>query len=270
MKRLLQTLLLALAIGAPVVPLLAGSGDCCWDLCKGGPLCCGKLTVLARGGVTPTGFTHQGRVWVTAPTNSPVVFSPISTPSFGRLFSVPWNVGAEVAWNASCRIQYFLEYAYTRGDGSHRVFRTTVGDSAPIVVSIAGGFSAYSVNAGYLGSRYFFEGCCLPCIGKIAPYVGFKAGFAVQKSVIYSVDGLPVSVTFFKHQTSPSAGLQLGLEWWFYQCWSLVLQGEVIGTCGLRPNRNIETGTALVTNVNVGETGWILSWPVTLGVRFAF
>jgi len=278
MKSIFRIALAALALVLPTVSLAAAWGDCCcWDPCKGGPLCCGKLSLMVKGGVTPSSFSNRGDIWGTDPALG--VFSLGSTSKFSTHFDVPWNVGAELAWNASCRIQFFLEYAHTQATGKSSTRDFVIPFDPPFTLSLNQKFGDYKVNAGYLGARYYFEGCCFPCIGKISPFVGFKTGFATQARVLAhytgSVNGSGIDESFknFLERTQVSGGLLVGLEWWFCNCWSLVLQGEFVGTCGLTPNRNVEVfppSQITVTNLNVGSTGWILSWPITLGVRWTF
>lgn len=268
MKHLIRTLLAAMAIAMPALPLAADCGSwCCFDPCNGGPLCCGGLSVMVKGGVTPSSYAHRAPVWLTIPGVGVITVS--NTGKFNKQFEVPWNVGAEIAWNASKRIQFFLEYAHTQAKGKTYNF-------------FADGFNVsqkttnYEVNAGYLGVRYYFEGRCFCCLGRIAPYIGFKTGFATQKRVLY---GLTLNGTFvaknpyWLSQTAVSGGLQAGLEWWFCKCLSAVLQGEFVGTQGLRPNRNNALDSTLtggLTNVSIGEVNWVLAWPVTLGLRYTF
>lgn len=278
MKNIFRIALAALALALPVLPLAANCGDCCWDPCKGGPLCCGKLSVMVKGGVTPSSYTHRGRTWVTSNNTAlpAAVFSPLVVGKFSQQFNVPWNVGAEVAWNASCRIQFFLEYAHTQAKGKSRGITVPVGTASLDLTTV---FCDYDVNAGYLGARYFFEGCCFPCLGKIAPYVGFKTGFAVQQGVkdrLFDATGaIDQSFTYWLGKTHVSGGLQIGLEWWFCNCLSLVLQGEFVATCGPTPNQNVVVDPAIatltsITNINIGGTDWLIAWPVTLGLRFTF
>lgn len=269
MKHLIRMLLAAMLIAMPTLSLSAaccGPG-CRFDLCSGGPLCCGGLSVMVKGGVTPTSFTHNGATWLTIPGVG--VVPSLTAPKFNKQFQLPWNVGAELGWNASKRIQFFLEYAYTQAQHKTRQF---VLNGIPSSAK----YTNYLINSGYLGVRYYFEGCCFCCLGRIAPYVGFKTGFSVQQRVLSTLSASGTFVATYpiwKSQTAVSGGLQAGLEWWFCNCLSALLQGEFVGTQGLRPNQNIVVNPNLtggVTNLNLEGHRWVLAWPVTLGLRYTF
>jgi len=267
MKRIFTTALAAMAIALPAVSLTANL--CCFNPCEGGPLRCGKFVVAVKGGVTPTSYTDRGQVFIRIPPPGPGVIPTSRVAKFSNQFDLPWNVGAELAWNASCRIQFFLEYAFTGAKGKRYTFESGGIDLIQV-------FDDYEVHGGYIGSRYFFEGCCFPCLGKIAPYVGFKAGFAEQRRLLFdeTINGVNqgAPAPYFLSQTAVSGGLQIGLEWWFRRCLSVALQGEFVGTCGRKPNRNLILDPALsggVTNTNIGGTGWVIGWPITLSLRWS-
>jgi len=250
----MKRLLIALMLCALPAPLLSS------------PLCCGKLSVMIKAGVTPTTFSDRQPSLLTAP---PAVLDSNLIVDFNDQFEVPWNVGAEIAWNASCNIQFFLEYAHTQAKGKVRNTAAPTSQASPIRDE----WSTYRVNSGYLGARYYF--CKICCLN---PYVGFKAGFAAQERVRdrFFVDGVLVPLLsngdYYRSFVATSGGLQLGLEWFFCRCLSFVVQGEFVGTCGLRPNRNIafEQPVDGITNVSIGRTGWVLSWPITIGLRYTF
>jgi hypothetical protein len=238
---------------------------------------------LVRGGVAPALLTHRGQSWLTTTTAGTVpVFSVISLgdfPEFSKLFNVPWTVGAEFAWNASKRVQFFLEYAFTQASGKHN---RTFSIAAP-AVTFSGSFGDYRTHAGYLGARYYFESlCCFSCCGKITPYVGFKAGVAWQQRIQRSLDatlgGIATTIipnsTYFISQAAVSGGLLVGLEWWFCRCWSIALQADFIATQGPRGRTNIPLGQTIGTttfdNLFTGHSGWVVTFPVTLGLRWTF
>ncbi len=269
MKHLIKTLLTALTIAVlHLTPNDASGCFCIADLCCGGPLCCGEFSILVKGGVTPSSFSNRGKIWLL---DGGTVVSLTSVPKFSSQFDLPWNASAEIGWNVSNRVQFFLEYAHTQANG--RTHRYTTVNGAQVERT-----GSYVVNSGYLGARFYFDSfcdCCC-CQSRAAPYVGFKAGAAAQNHVLYNlnVNGVVAGTNpYWQDQVAASGGLQLGFEWWTCSCLSIVLQGEFVGTHGLRPNNNVllnSTLTGGVSNVNIGTPGWILAWPVTLGLRYTF
>lgn len=227
---------------------------------------------MVKTGVAPTSYTHREPIWNTLVDGTTVTL--YNTPRFNQQFYLPFVVGAEVSWNASERVQLFLEYAFTYADGKNYLFGSNSNQGLEV-------FNNYQANSGYLGVRYYLTKWTLRCVGDLACYLGCKTGCSAQARVLYSLGnpllgtGDPLLVTrshFFKRQTAVSGGFQIGLEWWLGRCFSLVLQGESLFTQGMRPNQNIVLieSAAPAANVNVGGTGLVLSWPVNLGLRYTF
>lgn len=252
------------------LPIKGETIDADATACGRAPLCCGDFGLMVKGGAAPAIFSHRGQSYVTATGVPAEITFPGDLPEFFKQFQTPWTVGAEFAWSASQRIQFLLEYAYVQAGGKLR---------ADVVAGIAFSeqLSDFKMHAGYLGVRYYFDclNCCLGC-GPIAPYVGFKAGLAWQEQVVSnnSLTGVQVAtgVPYYLSQTAVSGGVQVGAEWWFCCCWSLLLQGELVATQGPAGNPNIVTnGAALgVTSLTIGDTRWVVTLPVTLGLRWTF
>jgi hypothetical protein len=221
---------------------------------------------MAKGGITPALVTDRGPNWVVNPLSIDPVFTVNSVFTFNETFRLPWTVGAELAFNTSRRGQLFLEYAYSHAKGK------LLGDPA----EAAELFSAYTTHAGYLGARWYLGPWrVFSCCGLLAPYVGFKTGLVWQKQVNFDLitAGIPTFTTpYWFSRTVISAGLQIGAEWWFTRCWSLVLQGEFVATQGPRTNTNIvfPVSEGGPSNVSVGRFGLLITFPVTLGLRWTF
>lgn len=235
------------------------------------PLCLGRFALMVKTGVAPASYTHREPIWYSLLDGTTVTLYP--TPKFNQQFYLPFVVGAEVSWNASKRVQLFLEYAFTYADGKNYF----LGSDSNRGIEV---FNNYQANSGYLGARYYLTKWTLQCVGDLACYLGFKSGCSVQTRVVYSLanpllsSGDPLLVSrshFFKGQTAVSGGFHIGLEWWLGRCFSVVLQGESLFTQGMRPNQHIPLASnGNPTNINVGGTGLILSWPVNLGLRYTF
>jgi len=230
---------------------------------------CGRLSLMVKGGVAPSTFEQQGVVWITD-SSQPTYSTP--TTGFSSQFDVPWTVGGELAWNASQCVQLFVEYAYTGAGGKVNRVEVELPTTPPQLVSFDDQFSDWSSHAAYLGTRYYLG--CIFC--GIHPFVGFKSGFAVQGNVpVVRTNDLGIDERFDRwlERTQLSAGLLVGLEWWFNRCLSIVLQGEFVASCGPCPNPNDEVNPPspiTVTNISFGTPGWMASWPITLGLRYTF
>lgn len=256
--------------------------NCCpTTCCEDGPLTCNAFGVQIKGGVTPTWFSDRGHVIITNPSVSPAVFEGGRGPDFDKIFDLPWQVGAELQWNASTHVQFFAEYVFENAKGKKRRFFV---DND--LFDIRHNYRDFETNAVYLGARYFFGNIwCSECgTSSIAPFVGFKAGAVWHEKTRYHTrflfqdEDLDLGHNdFFRQQTLISAGAQIGLDWSINCNWGVVLTVEAVGTQGLRNNRNVPfvlppdiTVPGAPTNFNFAETGHLVSVPVTLGVRYTF
>lgn len=263
--------LLASLLAMPIMGCAAecgcdGQQSCC--SCVTTPLCCGNFSIMVKGGIAPALYKDRGPNWVVIPTNSPAVFTTNSAATFPEQFHLPWTVGAEAAYKTSRRGRFFLEYAYTQASGKLFGDNATVGEL----------FSDYRTHSGYLGARYYFDPwCCGSRGGPISPYVGLKVGLVWQQQVTLNLtigNTFILSVPYSLSKTAISGGLQIGGEWWFSRCWSLVLQGDFIATQGPCTNPNLvfptDLGIGAPSNVFTGTLGWVVTFPVTLGLRWTF
>lgn len=239
-------------------PLFSLSASWCGFPATESPLCCGATSLLFRGGVVPTFYTHRDSIFATNFTLSPPTFLLEKVPAYAGQFKLPWTVGGEAAWNASDRVQLFLQYAFNKAKGKERdhfLFREF--DK----------FNNYESQAGYLGARYYWYGRWYRCLGRVTPFAGFKVGLIYQKSIAFD------KMRFFRGQVGPSGGVLTGLEWWWSRWLSVILQGEFVASRGMRPNSNLlldPVVTGGVSSVSIGSTGWIASFPITLGIRYTF
>lgn len=259
----------------------APAPSCCpAPCCEDGPLSCGSFGALLKGGVTPSWFTDRGDIYVTNPSLENPVYNAGKAPQFDKIFDLPWQIGAELQWNASTHVQFFGEYVYENAKGKgHRFF-----NDAGLVNQLNLRNGEFQTSAVYLGARYYFGNIwCSDCgTSSIAPFVGFKAGAKWHQNTrshnefiigdtVYDLG----SDHFFRDQTLISAGAQFGLDYSFNCNWGVVFMVEVVGTQSLRNNRNVNLlpivgGPGAPTAISLGETGHILSVPITLGVRYTF
>lgn len=256
--------------------------QCCeTQCCEDGPLRCNAFGAQLKGGVTPSYFTDRGNVWIYNPSLSDPLYEGNKGPEFDKLFELPWQIGAELAWNASTHVQFFGEYVYESAKGKKRNFLVNNDQ-----YDIRQNHGEFKTNAFYIGARYFFGNLwCSECgTSSVAPFVGFKAGAKWherskfhQHVFISDIDYDLGSHDFFKEQTLMSAGVQIGLDYSINCNFGVVFTVEAVGTQGLRNNRNVPLAFPIIpgragtpTNISLGETGHIVSVPITLGVRYTF
>lgn len=237
----------------------------CWCP-ESGPLEPCAISLQIKGGGAPSHYTHRGPVWLTVPAAVPAVFTVSNTAHFYNQYKTPWEVGGEIAWNASTTVQFFLEGLYQKASGKTFDF-----NAGAFVVSEVN--SSFKVGGGYLGARYY---PCLLC-NTIAPFFGFKAGILHQSSSDYDLSLFGVEIQkapYYFSQWVPSVGAQIGFDYLLTCNWSIVFTAEAVCTQGRKNNRNnviinpVLTGG--LTNVNIGETGKIISFPLTGGIKYSF
>ncbi|MFA6914941.1 MAG: hypothetical protein WC222_00960 [Parachlamydiales bacterium] len=244
--------------------------SCCETVdpcCYQGPLCEGGWSILAKGGIDPIHWTERGKVWLTVPAAVPAVFSVSRTAKFRNQFELPYIVGGEIAYNLSDNAQLFVEANYIHGKG--KTFNFIAGTF--VVSEVNDDYEAWS---GYIGGRYYFSRSWI--CDRVSPFVGLKAGFVNHRQVKY---GLSLFGTFIEKdpyyvgKSGVSAGVQLGFDILITDALSAVLNLEAVASQGPRANRNNEFDPVLtggLTNVNIGQVGTEVSFPITLGLRYTF
>ena len=245
--------------------------------CENGPLSCGAFGVQVKGGVTPSFFSDKGHNTVTNPLLIPPVFTLGRTANFDKFFDTPWQVGAELQWNASTNVQFFAEYVYENAKGRRHTF--DVG-----TLAIAHRYKDLQSNSFYLGARYYFSSIWNSDCGtmSLAPFVGFKGGlvwyhnnnhFNDSLTDLLPVGVIAVSNSKKNNRVAMSAGAQIGADLSINQNWGVVLTVEVVGTEDFGGIKYVTFNPAVtggITNGTFGDHGKIISVPVTLGVRYTF
>lgn len=246
-------------------------GDGCNVCCEDGPLNCNAFGVLVKGGVTPSHFTHRGRAIIFNPSLEDPIFTGSHRLKFSDLYNTPWQVGVELQWNPSTHVQFFAEYVYEHACGKKREFL-----GGDLVISQH--HQDLETNSFYLGSRYFFGNIfCTECWGTAAPFLGVKGGFKwhERKSYHLYINEFDLdNHNFYKNQPAVSVGAQIGLDWAINCNLGVVLTAEAVLTQGFRTNRVLELPVndlpGAPTAIGLPDVGRIISYPVTLGVRYTF
>ena len=157
-------------------------------------------------------------------------------------------------------------------------------------------YSDLNYFGGTIGFRHYFDPIC----GRLFPFFGVKAGvrhFDPVKAVVAATLSIP-NTEEFSTQTERGlyydsynvlhGGFQLGFNMKCGECISFFVMVETLGTCGFKPHSTgfyfendgesteidedttIETEYISVMNVPARSTYNILSFPVTVGVKYSF
>lgn len=261
--------------------------DCCFTTCNPCDPCCecppalceGRWSVMVRGGVAPTNWTEHGNAFLTVPF-SPFVVSLGNADKFNKIFDTPWLVGAEIAYNISCSAQVYIEGNYVQATGKKFNHEVLLND---FTYDFRNHFKDYSVWTGYLGARYYF--CRSWLCDRVAPFVGFKAGFISHKKTHHTlhIENFPVVggtaeevlVSDGDHNdtiTGVSAGLSLGFDIKVTECLSAVLNFEFVASQPPRARHDNELPENRLgaSHLSFGALGTEVSFPITLGLRYEF
>jgi hypothetical protein len=233
----------------------------------------------------------------------------IKTPKFNDQFDHGWTVGGEIAYALSRNTEIFLDGNYLKAKGKSDSYSVafpeilaTSPDFAEIVVApaetitIRERYSDLDSYDGYLGFRYYFPRC-----GGASFFVGTKIGFRHWDEVSARITsttefinslGAPEIIEqdlgrnpYYKEHTVVSGGIQIGLNYCFSKCFSLVLTAEAIASGPfkfgknrfvnnlaqtLTPAEGSEIETLTILDVPVRKMGTIFVFPITVGLRYTF
>lgn len=180
-------------------------------------------------------------------------------------------------------------------------FLTPTDLSPRVRVRVREKFADLDAYTGYLGGRYYFS-FCGNCV---QPFIGTKAGFCYRSSVKARITGdfqddagerTPFSagkITYYPSHTVVSAGFQLGANFCICDCFSIMFMVEAIGTGAFKFGNGAEESRGLVNTVTQSDvvppilaeairqasnilevpcrrSGAVMSFPVTLGLKFTF
>lgn len=287
------------------IPLMANryddGKDCCASICNTccyecgcNPLYCGAWDIEGQVGVAPILWVDRGIVseaFCGGPLlpGANVIFPFFNVPKFRTLFGVPWTVGGQIGYALSDNIRVYFEANYVQARAKSDVLLTAVGITPPITILFNN--NKYRLVDAYVGFRYYWDRWC----DRVSFFLGAKAGLTSHRRVNWAptitvspAAGVVIpEIPLFYANTVASGGLNFGFDYCYCGCWSFVLTGEVVASCGPKSNPNIAFGQpsagcsglavqgALpaisgINNLLIGGIGTELRFPVTLGVRYSF
>lgn len=243
-------------------------------------------------------------------------------PKFNQIFSNGvLNVGFEVGRNVCDNTQMYLEFVYNRASGKC-LTQTTRNYAAPVGCSAencssntncaptgpllsestrTSSFDNYVAYGAFIGTRHYWDwNFC----DRIQMWSGFKFGLFHRKAVNACISipeaTVPVgsaqytfaareniNVGVFCKGNSVAGGLNLGFDYCFSDCLTVLVGVEVVASCGFKSNNNVRlplgtvtpVGSAPViptgafpqpTNIIIGNTGTFVQFPVWAGLRWEF
>lgn len=273
---------------APAVQINAydSSGDCCRPTCcyecSCNPLYCGAWDVQVHAGVEPIVWTDRDNISLVQCTATPAA-NPINIlfeiPKFSKFHKTPWVLGGQLGYHHSDNVRLYVEFDYVQASRKNDVEIQTFNASNSFVFNL----QKYRLFEAYVGARYYWDRWC----DRVSFYLGLKAGLVHHKRSHYSATITPPApavlfaddVTLFRSKTLPSGGIDFGFDICFCGCWSLVIGGGVIASCGPdSENLNFTSSNGCTVNTTVpgvnallvGHIGTELRFPVTVGVRYSF
>lgn len=293
MKHWILGLLLGSVLWTSVEASDATYTNCGYSICSDyfvkGPLREEGVGFQVKGGWDWTYFTDRGHPWFTHPRlASRLASRGISSkhaPKFSDQFNTPREIGVELSYNFSHHGQLFLELDYQQASGKSRSF--AFGRFGCFKISEK--YGNYKSWSGYLGFRYFLsEWWC-----GLSPFIGVKGGFVKTHHVSHQISigrrSLPGG-SHYEGDVGPSVGAQIGFSYQLCRNWNAILTLEAVASSGMKYQQDISLhrpfrrgrlgegrrgrlGEGLregVTHSRSSHTDCLVSFPVTLGIRYDF
>jgi hypothetical protein len=260
LKRILFFIIISIPIFNEATPLIAHA----WDL-------------QIQAGVAPTWWISKredARL-----SNFPVPGNPnldfFDSPSFRKLFHLPWIIGGQVGYAWCDAVRLYVEVNYMQARGKDDVSIATV--TTPSLAAILA-LKKYRLVEAYIGSRYYWDYWC----DRLSFFWGVKIGlvhhynshldFAIGVPLIPPTTFVVNDVPAFNHRTSISGGINTGADIHFCNNWSFVFTMEFVASAGPRIGSRIMLGEPIgqFTTASFGAIGAEIRFPITVAVKYTF
>lgn len=280
--------LFLLIIFSTILPTGLRAFSCCpreYE-CALNPLYCDAWSVQVYTGVAPITWTKRQSIQlVSCETSATSPLLPIAEhfPNFSHLYKVPWIIGGILgyAWTENTEIFGEVNYLQARPKHTDTGFVLSIPNSSD---TVAFALEKYRLVDAYVGVRYYFDRCWC----NLSWFLGGKVGLTHHKatkgalvvncsflcdSFDCACDNTPTN--FFNLNNVVSGGLIAGFDYCLCNNWSLILNFEVIASCGPRfiTNSFFETPLPidpLPTNLLFDGIGTELRFPLALGLKYSF
>lgn len=238
------------------------------DAMNNGTLTPGRMYLRFAAGFSPSIYTRRCNNLSLTPINDVHILqdSGRQVPKFSDQFKLPTIAfSVEFSKPFSPYNEIGFEIFYNRAKGQCYCF--TQND-----ITFREKFDDYSAFAFYLSNHLYSERMKI-----FAVFVGTKVGIIHRNRINFELFqncervGCKGNQAYFKPSTSISGGLNLGLDIKLTGDLSLVINAEFVASCELRNNHliPITQGANTATSI-IGETGTVLTFPVTFGLKKRF
>lgn len=226
--------------------------------------CAGSWNVVLKGGLNPSCYTDRGKTLnIPQIPSNPTISSQVKIPKFSEQFDTPFYVGGEVGYMLNdTALEIFTDMNFTKASGKNIAFI----EQAKTVEQEFSPFKAWGL---YVGMRYHAD-----CNRRwFVPFGGAKLGLQYRSKVTANQisNSDPASLIifdFFKTHSAVAASLQGGFDLVTCRYFAFTLQAELLFSGPMKSNTVITVPPQPI--VAVGNTGTIISIPISLGFKFMF
>jgi hypothetical protein len=243
---------------------------------------CGPLfqpySVTVKGGVAPTIITDRGGLFAAVSSFNPLVFESVKDPKFNDMWhNYPANIDVDFGFALSNHVELFGEFnaRYAKAKNLSFIGQAPTG----VFGTLSPELSNFLAYAGYVGNRYFFNRIFCD---KLSFFLGLKFGVVNYRKI----NAKPFSITnqqgqvltqntiWFESRNVCSGGLQAGFDILVTKSLSIFFNAEVVASGPMKPLFNFikedQSIFPAFTNLLRESSGTVLSFPVTLGLRYYF
>ncbi|MGE0206953.1 MAG: hypothetical protein AB7R69_03840 [Candidatus Babeliales bacterium] len=246
------------------------------DYDQSGPLF-QPYSFTVRGGIAPSVFAYRGTIFSAVANLNPLILEAFKDAKFGKMWrNYPANIDFDFGYALSNHTELFGEFNYRYAKENNFFFIS--GQETGFPTTSLPNLNKFQSFAGYAGFRYFFNRIASETFSF---FLGLKFGLVNYRKVnakpliIKNFFGvLEQNAVWFRSHNVCSGGLQVGFDTLVAESISLFSTAEVVVSGGLRSNINIVKQDQSVfqgfTNIIRESSGPLISFPLTLGVRYYF
>jgi hypothetical protein len=211
-------------------------------------------------------------------------------PKFNKLFRVPWTIGGLFGyWISDCD-EVYIEGNYRQAKAKSNNFTIAPIIALPLFTLqpqfVFSNLTKYKFYDFFVGLRHYFDLCW--CNSSF--FIGGQIGLVHHKDINFKLTVSSITnpcnppfttgcMRLFEKNTRVAGGANIGFDWDFCNCFSIVLTAEFIATCGPHGAQNLAfpscTADIILPELRpdaffVGSIENEFYFPVTLGFKYRF